>query len=148
MKSIKSIFKVLTMCLILTSACKTDGDYSDNNTLNTSPNYLSEYLGEKKSKDFTGYILDENKTPLEGAIVTVGNKTSITDTNGNFIIKNAIVNVHFASLETKKHGYKNNTRSIIPSDSIISVKIQLQKESDLCLHWFCKHNHSLPDPNN
>tara|TARA_R100001369_G_scaffold4044_8_gene12130 strand:- start:29498 stop:29842 length:345 start_codon:yes stop_codon:yes gene_type:complete len=114
------------MCLILTSACKTDGDYSDNNTLNTSPKYLSEYLGENKSKDFTGYILDENKTPLEGAIV----------------------NVHFASLETKKHGYKNNTRSIIPSDSIISVKIQLQKESDLCLHWFCKHNHSLPDPNN
>lgn len=107
---------------------------------------LSDLEGEKTLKDFSGYIVDENQKPLYGVAITIGNKTTVTDSIGHFIINNANVDPHSANIEANKDGYRDYIQSVIPNDKN-EVRLILESNSTPCLFWFCKHNHSLIDSN-
>lgn len=147
MKSpVKSISLAIAISFLSLTACEKN-NISDENKLSENPRTLADYLGKKIQKNFIGTVVSEEEKPLENVAITIGNKTILTDSNGDFIIENANVNTDFAYLEAKKEGYKNNALSIVPSNSINEVIIELQEENELCLYWFCKHNHSLPNSN-
>ncbi|WP_400074840.1 carboxypeptidase-like regulatory domain-containing protein [Winogradskyella sp. R77965] len=120
---------------------------SDKNEQTNKANTLTDYLGEAVVREFIGTVSDENNKPIENATVTIGNKTTVTDNNGHFKIKDARVNEHFASIEATKEGYKTGNLNLEPKDKINEVLVLLHKESEPCLFWFCKHNHSLPKYN-
>lgn len=146
MKSIKSIPIAIAISFFGLIACEINNT-SDEKHLNESPQTLSEYLGKKVQRNFSGTVTDEDKNPLKSVTVSIGDKTVQTDSKGDFVINEASVNANFVYLEIKKEGYRNNASSLVPSDSFNEVVIVLQEENVLCLHWFCKHNHSLPNSN-
>jgi hypothetical protein len=146
MKSIKSLTMAIAISLLSITACK-ESKASEEKEQKQSPQTFSEYLGKKISRDFIGIVVDENKHPLEDVMITIGNKTTLTDSIGGFAIKAANVNVNFAFIEAKKEGYKNNATSLVPTNKIEKVNIMLEHKGSPCLFWFCKHNHSLANSN-
>ena len=144
MSSIKSISAAIAIAFLSISACN-ESYASEEKKQNKNPQTFSEYLGEKSSRDFIGTVVDEDKNPLENVMIIIGNKTTTTDSIGDFTIKAAHVNVNFAIVETNKEGYKNNATSIVPKNEIEEVNIVLEHKGTPCLFWFCKHNHSLPN---
>ncbi len=133
---------------MLTTACKSEGNSSDKNKQNNEPKPFSQYLGNKISKDFIGSVTDDSKNPLENVTISIGNKTTITDINGNFKIIATNVNEHLAYLKVHKDNYRKYEQSIDPNANTKTIAIILNKESEPCLFWFCEHNHSLPNSSN
>jgi len=83
-------------------------------------------LGSNVNADFFGQINDENGNAIEGADVTVGNKTTTTDADGIFHISDATVKEDLAFIKAEKSGYFLGSRSLIPNTtSMNNVKIQM-----------------------
>ncbi|MBC3847432.1 hypothetical protein H8K90_13635 [Winogradskyella echinorum] len=141
MKSIKSISIVLAISFLSISACIKSNASSDEKEEVDSLNTLSEYLGEKIEKDFEGNVVDDEGNPLKSAIIIIGGKSTMTNSNGAFTIKEATINTNAAFLKVKKEGYKDISRSI--DDASNNISIILSKIDEQCLFWFCRHNHSL-----
>ncbi|WP_299124993.1 carboxypeptidase-like regulatory domain-containing protein [uncultured Winogradskyella sp.] len=148
MKSVTSIWRVISICFLLVISCEKNSKPPNENKLKENPEFLTDYLGEKIKRDFTGTLTDSDKNPLENVTITIGNKTSTTAIDGDFYLRNADVNTNFAYIEFKKEGYKDYAISMKPVDSINELTIVLLEESELCLFWFCKHNHNLPNSKN
>ena len=147
MKSIKSLYLATVVCCFISTTCENPSYVLDKNKEKESPHVLSEYSGKKKIRDFKGSVKDKNKSPIKAAIISIGNATTITDSNGDFIIKKANLNADITYIVVEKKGYENNVMSIVSTDSINEVTLVLKEESDLCLFWFCKHNNSLSNSN-
>ena len=148
MKSIKALYLTIVVCCLIIMACKNNNQIPEENTDNESPLFLTDYLGKKITADFKGIVIDENKIPIKGVIVSIDNKTALSDSLGNFKIKNANVNSDFAYIKAEKKDYRDSVISKTPNDSINEVTIVLHKESEPCLFWFCKRNHNLPKSDN
>lgn len=142
MSSTKLIFYAVIVCFLTATACENKSKTSDKEIEN--PQLLTDYLGERIIRDFKGIVLDDAENLIKNVIISIGNKSTVTDSLGTFEIKSANVNSLFAFINSTKKGYINTDLSITPSDSLNKITIVLQKETEQCLFWFCKHNHNLP----
>lgn len=125
------LFRLLTIvCLICNFSCqKDDGLSGNNNPQETIPDTFSEYFGNEISRDFLGTVIDKNHNPIEGATITIGNETALTDSNGVFIIRDANVNERFGFVKAEKAGYIHASRSVAPSNGTNKVTIMMLDET-------------------
>lgn len=71
-------------------------------------------LGGLTTASAAGLITDESGNPVSDAIVTLGNRTTVSDENGVFRIKNAQVRENLAQVKIEKPGYFKGSRSFRP----------------------------------
>jgi hypothetical protein len=64
------------------------------------------------SAGFAGRVLDENRKPVNGAVVTVGNKSVNSDINGKFSLDKADVPKSAALVKISRTGYFDGFRTI------------------------------------
>ena len=72
-----------------------------------------------------GTIINKNNQPISNVSITIGSETTLTDSNGIFIIRNAAVNERFGFIKAEKTGYIHGSRSVVPSTGINKVTIML-----------------------
>ena len=130
MKRISKFPKFILLILIATlafSSCSKDEDdrISGGEQQEIVPDEFSEYFGNEISRDFLGTIIDKNHLPIEGVLVTIGDNTAYTDSNGVFMIKNATVNERFGYIKASKAGYIHGSRNVVPSNGTNKVTIML-----------------------
>lgn len=144
MKSIQYLCLGVAIAFISISACKKNESTNTENTSSKSPQFLTDYLGEKITKDVSGTVLDANENPVLNAAISVGNKSTTTDSLGNFSLSDATVHSKLVLVEAKKEDYKSTFLSMAAKDTA-KAKLTLHKEGEPCLFWFCKSNHALPN---
>lgn len=126
MKSTKHLLSILLLlCLSFTSCDIDDGLSNNNNQQQEIPNSFSEYYGNEISRDFIGTVVDKNQLPIPGALISIGNDTALTDSNGVFIIRDANVNKRFGYVKAEKVGYIHASRSVVPTDGTNKVNIMM-----------------------
>ena len=106
----KLIFKYLGLFLFLTLAvtsCRPDIETFTPTSI-TPPN-----LGKMVNVDLGGEILNEAGQPVKDALIEFGNKTTITDENGVFLVRNATVSENRAYVTATKSGYFHGSRTMI-----------------------------------
>ncbi|MDH7911867.1 hypothetical protein [Winogradskyella sp. SYSU M77433] len=133
MKNLKKLPNLILTLLILLSALtsceKDDGNSTINDPQENIPDTFSEYFGSEISRNFLGTVIDKNHNPIEGATITIGGETAMTDSNGVFIINDATVNQRFGYVKAEKAGYIHGSRSIVPSNGTNKVTIMLLEET-------------------
>lgn len=75
---------------------------------------------------FQGKVLDENGSPMSGAMVTAGGTTTHTNEYGIFRFDNIITSQQFAYLKVEKPGYFPGSRTVVASEggfSFMEVKL-------------------------
>lgn len=83
-------------------------------------------LGNLTTASAYGLVLDESENPVAGALVSLGNKTALTDENGVFVLKNAQVRENLTQVKVLKGGYFTGSRSFRPKyESNPYVRIKL-----------------------
>ena len=129
MESTKFISTLLIAFLISITSCqRDDGNFSNQQQQQQQqiiPDSFSEYFGNEISRDFLGTVIDKNHLPIEGVIITIGNETALTDSNGVFIIRDADINQRFGYIKAEKAGYIHGSRSVVPSEGTNKVNIML-----------------------
>lgn len=127
MKSSKAMFAYFFCALFLLFSCKKTEiipDPDGNNGPITGTNAL--YSGSVIQSTIGGQVVDESGNPLANASVTIGNKSTSTNVEGNFLIQNANVDSERAYVKVSKSGYFLGSRAVNPSSSASSyVKIKL-----------------------
>lgn len=130
MKRISKFPKFILFILITTltfSSCSKDEDdrISGGEQQEIVPDEFSEYFGNEISRDFLGTVIDKNHLPIEGVLVTIGDDTAYTDSNGVFMIKNATINKRFGYIKASKTGYIHGSRNVVPSNGTNKVTMML-----------------------
>lgn len=115
----KRLLILVLLFPFLFNSCSNDSGI-DENSVDTPLNF-----GSEVSKSFTGQIVDESNNPIANVVITVGNKTANTDSNGVFIINNATVHEKFAFIKAKKTGYLDGSRSLVPTVGMNYARITL-----------------------
>lgn len=124
MKILKSLF-ILT-CVLMISSCEEDNWNTDNPPSEQEQgSNFSENFGSSFNARFMGKVINEDNNPVSGAIITVGNSFTTTDSNGVFSILDASVFEKFAYITAAKDGYINGSRALVPSDGINQISIML-----------------------
>lgn len=141
MKSVNFNQLVLSLCLLAAVSCKKNSNKADQNSQTRE---LSEYLGEPIIVDLRGKVLGTNQQPIENAVVSVGDITTLTDSLGHFIITNVSAHENLLTINVTKKDYKTDLINLTPKDGTNTVTITLYKESELSIFWFNKNNHNLP----
>ena len=120
----KFIFLFLFSLLTMTS-CQKDDSNPVGEQQEIVPDEFSEYFGNEISRDFLGTVIDKNHLPIEGVLITIGDDTAMTDSNGVFIIKNATVHKRFGYIKASKAGYIHGSRNVVPTNGTNKVTIML-----------------------
>ncbi|MCA0154283.1 carboxypeptidase-like regulatory domain-containing protein, partial [Winogradskyella vincentii] len=126
-----NLFLVLLFSLLTITSCQKDDGPSmnDGEQQENVPDNFSEYFGNDVSKNFLGTVIDDDKDPIEGVTITIGNETATTDSNGVFIINNATVKERFGYIKALKEGYIHGSRAVVPSNGTNKVTIMLLEAS-------------------
>ena len=115
-----SLLTVLAAIIVIISCQKSDHK-SDNNT-----NKPVEYV----SATISGRILDNNKQPVNGAVVKAGSQTATTDINGNFRITNVSLNKNAGFIKVEKDGFFEGSRTIVVNANAVNyVSVELIKRT-------------------
>ncbi|MGH1383956.1 hypothetical protein [Kordia sp.] len=120
MKKLTKLFIAFTCIVCLHSCNEDDFDTRTVPNLQTEEDilrdeeFIAENFGGFTTGNFFGVVEDINEGRLNNVQVTIGNKTTYTDRNGIFLIKDADVYENFAYIKTKKEGYINGSRVVIP----------------------------------
>lgn len=78
----------------------------------------------------TGFIVDENEEPVEGALIRFNDQTFTTDAYGHFFIENESMNALGTLVQVEKEGYFKGSRRFFPQAGATSrIKIQLLVKS-------------------
>ena len=120
-----NLILLLLFSLMTVTSCQKDDSNSGGEQQEIIPDVFSEYFGNEVSRDFIGTIIDKNKNPIEGVLITIGDDTALTDSNGVFIINNATVNERFGYIKASKVGYIHGSRNVVPSNGTNKVSIML-----------------------
>ncbi|WP_417861063.1 hypothetical protein [Winogradskyella sediminis] len=122
----KFILFILITALAFSSCSKDEDDrISGGEQQEIVPDEFSEYFGNEISRDFLGTVIDKNHLPIEGVLVTIGDDTAYTDSNGVFMIKNATINKRFGYIKATKTGYIHGSRNVVPSNGTNKVTMML-----------------------
>ena len=108
MKSLLSLWLAMSCFIILALSCKEHTVSLNKGIQNDNPKSFSDYLNRITTSDFVGTVVDTANIPLTKVSITIGNKTTLTDSSGHFSIKNTIINLNFIQAFIKKNGYMNN----------------------------------------
>ena len=68
-------------------------------------------LVQHVTASLSGRVVDENKLPVEGAVVKAGSANTMTDINGNFTIGNALLDKNTGFVKVEKAGYFLGSRT-------------------------------------
>ena len=130
----KSTLLVL-MFAFLCLACNNDDNASNLNDPNSTGNnentqaFINQYFGNETSRSFLGTVIDKNRNPIEGVLISIGGNTASTDSNGVFIISDASVNERFAYIKAEKAGYIHASRAVVPSQGTNKVTIMMLEDT-------------------
>ncbi|SDR66450.1 hypothetical protein SAMN04515667_0115 [Formosa sp. Hel1_31_208] len=134
MKSMQQLSKSITLVLIsmlLVFSCETDDGPSTppNQNQGPDPTAFIQNFGSEITRDFLGTIVDTNNNPIENVMVSIGSSSVMTDSNGVFIINNAIVNQRFGYVKADKTGYIHASRAVVPSSGTNKIRIMMLPET-------------------
>ena len=111
MKKLLRLISVATILLAATSfmACSSDDDDDDSGVRSAS---------EHARGSLVGVVLDNRGEPVEGATVTLGNKTASTNRGGEFVLENVDVNdPKVKAIQTSVAGSGSTTTTATAADS-------------------------------
>ncbi|HUP10993.1 MAG TPA: carboxypeptidase-like regulatory domain-containing protein, partial [Niastella sp.] len=115
-----SLLSILAAIIVIISCKKSDHKSDDN------PNKPVEYV----SATISGRILDNNKQPVNGAIVKAGSLTATTDINGNFRITNVTLDKNAGFIRVEKDGFYQGSRTIMVNANVVNyVSVELIKKT-------------------
>lgn len=121
MKSIVSL-GILTMfaALVIAISCQK----SNNNTPEPPQPGQKEFV----TASIAGRILDNNKQPVSGAIITAGSLTATSDVNGSFRITNVSLDKNAGFIKVEKDGFFEGSRTIVVNaNAVNNISIELIK---------------------
>ena len=115
------IYSILFLLFLLVS-CNQEFNMETDDSVKITSNYN---FGNATQRNFHGLILDTNGEPISGATVVIGGKTSQTNSEGLFIVKDASVKENFAFVKVTKQGFVNGSRTIIPTNGSNKINIMM-----------------------
>lgn len=117
MKSTPGLFTLFIILFI--TACSKQEQHIDNDIP-----YTASFIW--KTAGVAGQVTDQKNVPVQGAMVSFGNKSVMSDINGYFHFSQSSFNTNEAFVSVKKTGYFNGSRTFLPrSGSNNYLKIQL-----------------------
>ncbi|MFK7781316.1 hypothetical protein [Psychroserpens sp.] len=132
MKSIQILskaFALLFLSALVTFSCDNDDNLSSSQDFDPNATEFAENFGSAINRTFFGTVVDMNQNPIDNVMITIGNETAMTDSNGIFIIENAPVNQRFGYVKAEKAGYIHASRAVVPSDGTNKVRIMMLPET-------------------
>jgi len=122
----KSAIFLFSSILLLMTSCKKDKIELINPPNNPPPSSNALYSGNTITTSVGGVVTDQYGNSISNALVTIGNKTGHTNSDGIFNIINVTVDDARAYVKIKKSGYFLGSRSFKPTASSINyVRIEL-----------------------
>lgn len=127
----KKIISVLyCLCILSFFACENDDNSAlpaeEQPPVNTN---FEENFGATITARFLGRVTNEQKEPVQGATVRIGNIITTTDLFGIFSVEDASAYKKFAYITAQKDGYILGSRALVPSETEVNrVEIMLLKE--------------------
>lgn len=117
------LYSLLLIFMILVS-CKSDSfiDFENQQQGNQQTNFN---FGNSAQRNFHGFVLSTNGTPISGATVTIGSSTVQTNAKGVFVIKNAYLKENFAYVKVTKAGFVNGSRTMVPTSGSNRINIMM-----------------------
>ncbi|MFK7773898.1 MAG: hypothetical protein AB8F94_17235 [Saprospiraceae bacterium] len=119
------------MLLLFFSSCRKDERLID--TTVTTPNpTIESYIppSDMVIAGVIGFVVDENQTPVEDAVVKLNGSTFTTDAYGHVFIENENLNALGTLVEVEKDGYFEGSRRFFPIEGKQSrIKIQLLEKT-------------------
>lgn len=116
---------VLTVSIIGFTSCTNEPIGNNTGTPTTPTSSFLENFGSLINSDFMGRVVDPQNNPISGAVINIGNRTTNSDSNGIFILKDIEVYEKFAYIKVEKPGFINGSRSLVPTSGVNQVKIML-----------------------
>lgn len=123
----KNIYLLLFLFIGLSSCNQDDmGDAMDQEV--TDQEFLEKF-GTEVQRDFTGTLLTNGDQPVEGALVTINNKTAVSNAEGIFTINEATVRERFAYIKVESSEYFHASNAIVPTNGINTMRIRMIPKS-------------------
>lgn len=121
----KKLMLLLIAGIIAMSSCKKETvepvDPNDQN-----PPVVTNRIFSNVNTSVAGLVLDKYDNAIEGALVSFGQKTAMTDANGVFKIDNATVKENRAFVKVSKDGYFHGSRTYFAHEGQLEhVRIKL-----------------------
>jgi hypothetical protein len=79
-----------------------------------SPDLFASLIKKSISTSISGQVTDENKRPVQDAVVKAGSAIATTDVNGNFQLSNVWLDKEAGYIKVEKAGYFSGSRTIMP----------------------------------
>lgn len=129
MKFIKTIF--FASLMLFMSSCSNDDSPNtpQNQDPDPNPTEFAQNFGVDITRTFLGTVIDGNNNPIESVTISIGNSTTMTDSNGVFAINDATVNQRFGYIKAEKAGFIHASRAVVPSDGTNKVRIMMLPET-------------------
>jgi hypothetical protein len=121
---------MLLLCLF---SCENDDNILRQEVAEEEPQIIpinfEENFGNSVTARFLGRVIDEQKEPLSGVTIRIGNTVATTDLFGIFSASSSEVFEKFAYISAEKQGYITGSRALAPSATDVNrVEIMLLKE--------------------
>ena len=127
MKNFIKIF--LLLLFVIFQTCDNDDGGLSLEPQNPITEDFTQNFGSTITAKFIGRIVDEQKEPISGVTINIGNSTAMTDDYGVFSIEEADAFEKFAYITAKKSGYIDGSRALVPSEfEANSIEIMLLKK--------------------
>lgn len=126
-KTFQLMMLVLGTVIIMLSSCKKD----DENPPITPHSNIAFDKGSAKTASFFGTVTNESNSPVSGATVKIGNKTTTTNADGIFFVENASVFERLAYVKVEKSGFFLGSRSLVPTNGVNNVTIKLLPKTNI-----------------
>ena len=104
----KHLSLVVLSVIVLVAGCRKDKEIITQTVLHdTSPEVLV-------NTSVSGVVLDEDRSPLEDALVSLGQHKTYTDDNGFFYLKDILANQNGAPVHVELSGYHSTSQLVFP----------------------------------
>lgn len=115
----KSLLFCCFLLLLCTFSCENDDNTVPEQTAEeeqpVTPINFEENFGNSVTARFLGRVVDEEKNPIQGATIRIGNTVATTDLFGMFSVSSSEVFEKFAYITAEKVGYLKGSRALAPS---------------------------------
>lgn len=115
------LYTFLFLIFMLVS-CKTDSTIEEGGQPNAAVDFS---FGNSAQRNFHGLVLSTDGSPVAGATVTIGTKTTQTNIKGIFAITDADVKENFAYVKVTKAGFVNGARTLVPTTGNNRINIMM-----------------------